>query len=82
MSLWSRMSHHERLMSRMADANDADLDLALQCGDLGLEEYRSAVLSCMGCSDASGCERLLSEKQGGIPDFCRNGSMIRRLSEH
>ena len=81
MSSSSRLQHHERLMSRMAEANGVDLDLAMQRGDLGPDLYLGAAKSCTGCSDPERCERFLDEGRSGIPDFCRNGDMIRRLAD-
>lgn len=81
MSVWSRLSLHESLFSRMADVNGADLPLAMQSGQLTPESFRSGVLSCMGCSKPDACEARLTSDTPGIPDFCRNGAMIRRLAQ-
>ena len=81
MSIWSRISLHERLFSRMADLNGADLPDAMQSGELSPESFRSGVLACTGCSEPGTCETVLRRGDRGIPDFCRNGAMIRRLAE-
>lgn len=43
-----RFHAHERLMSRLADANGVDFDLMMQSGALSPETYEAAVLNCTG----------------------------------
>ncbi len=80
MSSLPRFQAHERLMSRMADAQGADLERAMQFGDLTPEDYGDAVLACTGCSDPEGCRHHLAEHRPGIPEFCRNSDMIQRIA--
>lgn len=80
MSNLHRFQAHERLMSRMADAQGADLDRAMQFGELTPEEYTDAVLGCTGCSDVDGCKGHLQDNRTGMPGFCRNQDMIQRLA--
>ena len=81
MSYEARFKVHEQLMSRMADANGADLDLAMQQGDLSPGDYHAAVQKCTGCSDPESCRSFLQDGRSGIPNFCRNQDMILRFSE-
>ncbi len=81
MSNMPRFQEHERLMSRMADANGVDLDLAMQQGDLTPENFTAAVLACTGCSDPGACNQHLQDGLTEIPAFCRNGDMIARLAK-
>ena len=80
MSEFTRFQAHERLMSRMADAQGADLDRAMQFGELSPEDYTDAVLACTGCSDPAGCRTHLQQERAGIPGFCRNRGMIERIA--
>ncbi|MCG6883327.1 MAG: DUF6455 family protein [Silicimonas sp.] len=72
---------HERLMTRMADAQKIDLDIAILRGELSPEEYSDAVLACTGCSVPEACERHMEEGRFGVPRFCRNGDMLARLAK-
>lgn len=81
MSILQRIDRHARLFSRMADANGADLDLALQAGAVSPGEIREAVLSCTGCTDPGACESLLDAGTEGVPSFCRNAGLIRQLGD-
>lgn len=81
MSYEARFKAHEQLMTRMADANGADLDLAMQTGSLSPESYEAAVHNCTGCSDPDGCKSFLRDERSGLPNFCRNQDLILRLSE-
>lgn len=81
MSFWSRLSRHESLFSRVAGNSGADLPLAMQSGHLTPERYRSAVLTCMGCSNPEACEASVSAGTHGVPEFCRNGAMLKRLAD-
>ena len=81
MSVQARFDRHERLFSRMADRNGADLDLALLVGATTEGELRAGVESCMGCTGPDRCEALLDGDVEGLPSFCRNKDMIRDLAE-
>lgn len=81
MSFVSRLGLADKLFSRMADVNGADLPLAMQSGELSPDEYRRGVLSCSGCTQSDTCETFLRRGEAGIPDFCRNSGMIRRLAD-
>lgn len=81
MSTMERFQSHERLMTRLADANGVDFDLKLQTGEVTPDFYNDAVLKCTGCSDPDGCRRHLQEGRSGIPSFCRNRDDLLRLSE-
>lgn len=80
MSTLERFRKHERLMSRMADANGIDLDLKMQSGELTPASYEDAVLNCTGCSDPEGCQKHLGEGRSGFPTFCRNRDALLRLA--
>ncbi len=80
MSFLTRIDRHQRLFSRMADRNGADLDLALQSGLTSPESLRAGVLSCTGCTGPERCESLLDHGVEGIPAFCRNADMIRAIA--
>jgi hypothetical protein len=81
MSFLSRIDRHQRLFSRMADTQGVDLGLEMQKGELSPEEYRGGVLACTGCSNPDGCETELNRGLDTVPDYCRNVSLIRRLTD-
>lgn len=80
MSYIDKLERHERLMTRMADRNGADVFLAEQVGLVSPEEVYDATLACTGCAAVETCETHLDAGAPGIPDYCRNGEMIRRLA--
>lgn len=79
MSTTSKTAHHEQLMERMATRNGADLDLARQSGLIEGTEIVEALVACMGCSDAGDCKSRLDRELPGLPDYCRNASLISRV---
>lgn len=81
MSNMERFRNHERLMTRLADANGVDLELKMQTGEVTPDFYKDAVLNCTGCSDPDGCQKHLDEGRPGIPSFCRNRDTLLRLAE-
>jgi hypothetical protein len=75
------MALAERRMSQMADKNGADLDLAMQSGDLLPDDYVAAAYSCTGCACGDACDQFLNKKEEtGFPSYCRNSDMLRRLA--
>lgn len=80
MSDVDKLERHERLMSRMADLNGADLALAEQVGLITSEEKFDATLACTGCAAVPDCQERLDADTPGMPDYCRNTEMIRRLA--
>ena len=52
----SRLVHHERLMSRMASRNGADLDLAVMTGAVSPGELHHAAQACTGCTHPDECQ--------------------------
>jgi len=81
MSIFDRIDRHERLFSRMADMNGADLDLAMQSGRLAPDRFRGAVLSCTACVAPEDCEERINRGQTGLPAYCRNAKMICNVAE-
>lgn len=81
MPFMSKLDRHEKLMSRLADRNSADLELALQSGVIAPEEYRSAVFKCSSCTNPEACEARLDAGDSGIPEFCRNTQMLERAAD-
>ena len=81
MSTMQRYQHHERLMTRMADANGVDLELKKQMGEVSSDAYQTYVERCTGCSDPEGCQAHLQGAVAGFPSFCRNADTILRLAE-
>ena len=66
MSYEARFKAHEQLMTRMADANGADLDLAMQTGSLSPESYEAAVHNAhIAC--------LCNGPLGGLASVCGQG---------
>ena len=80
MSAYDRLEVHARLMDRMADRNGADLDLALQSGRITPEKLRAAILSCTACTNPEDCEHRLETGEEGVPDYCRNADLIKRVA--
>jgi hypothetical protein len=80
MSILTRIDHHEKLMSRMADRNGADLDLALQTGMVSPGELQDAVLTCTGCTEPEACEARLDSGETGLPGYCRNADLITSIA--
>ena len=56
-----------------------DLDLARQSGLIEGTEIVEALVACMGCSDAGDCKSRLDRELPGLPDYCRNASLISRV---
>lgn len=81
MSYFEKLKRHERLMTTMADRNGADLSLAEQVGLVAPEEVFAAAQSCMGCGSVVACESHLSTGDAGLPNYCRNTEMIRRIAD-
>ena len=80
MSYHHKLARHEALMTRMASQNEADLPLAEAVGLISPEDLFEAVQSCTGCAGVSACEEVLETGEPGLPDYCRNASMIRRIA--
>jgi hypothetical protein len=80
MSDTEKLRRHEQLMLRMGDRNGADFMLAEQVGLVSPEEIFEATLSCTGCSEVEACETHLDSGAKGIPSYCRNEGLIRRLA--
>lgn len=80
MSYIDKLERHERLMTRMADRNGADVLLAAQIGLVTPEELFAATQSCTSCSAVEACETHLDAGDAGLPDYCRNKDMILRLA--
>lgn len=81
MSYIEKLKHHERLMTTMAERNGADLVLAEQVGLVSPEEIFEATQACTGCGAVSACESHLSTGDAGLPNYCRNSEMIRRIAD-
>ena len=81
MSHSDKLERHKRLMTTMAARNGADVAIAEQVGLLTPEEVQHATVACAGCSDVASCEQQLAAGEGGLPEFCRNDGMIRRLAQ-
>ena len=79
MSTTSKTAHHEQLMERMATRNGADFDLGRQSGLIDGTDIVEALVSCLGCSDAGDCASRLDRETPGLPDYCRNASLIARV---
>lgn len=79
MSHIEKLERHERLMTRMADRNGADVSLAEQIGLVAPEEIFAATQACTGCTAVENCETHLETGARGMPDYCRNQDLIRRL---
>lgn len=80
MSYVENLQRHQRLMTRMADRNGADVHLAEQVGLVTPEEIFTATQSCTGCGAVEDCETHLESDVEGFPDYCRNKEMLRRLA--
>lgn len=81
MSYIDKLARHERLMTTMAEQNGADLLLAEQVGLVTPEELFSATQACTGCSGVAACESHLEAGEPGLPGYCRNSEMIRRIAD-
>lgn len=81
MSFTARKLARERLMSRMADRNGADLDVAVMTGALSPEELSDAALSCLACTNPEDCAGRLEAGEEGIPEYCRNAALIRSVAQ-
>ena len=81
MSTTSKTAHHEHLMERMATRNGADFDLARQSGLIDGNDIVEALVSCLGFSDAGDCATRLDRETPGVPDYCRNATLIARVEE-
>lgn len=81
MSYIDKLQHHQRLMTRMAEQNGADVAIAEQVGLISPEEVFEATLACSGCSAVQACEAHLDQGVAGLPGYCRNADMIGRLAK-
>lgn len=81
MSYIDKLARHERLMNTMAEQNGADLLLAEQVGLVTPEELFSATQACTGCGAVTACESHLQAGDPGLPGYCRNREMIRRIAD-
>ena len=83
MSLVSRLDRHSRLVGRMADALDVDLEEKMMRGEMRPEEMRSAVLRCVGCSDPGDCTAKLDDGliADEAPVYCRNQALMAQLRD-
>lgn len=83
MSWTNRFDKHAGLVHRMAGTLGVDLAEEMLGGSLPPQEFRSAVLSCMGCKEAGACERWLAEHAAGsavTPSYCRNRERLEALA--
>ncbi len=76
-----RVAKHAQLVNAMADKSGVDLPRALASGLVTGEGLRTAVVSCMGCTQTDECAQHLSqaEEAAAPPDFCRNRDVFLRL---
>ena len=81
MSQSNKLERHGRLMKTMAGLNGADIAIATQVGLLTSEEVVQATIACSACTGVAACEQQLAAGEGGLPEFCQNDGMIRRLAQ-
>ena len=81
MSQNDKLERHERLMTTMAGLNGADIAIATQVGLLTSEEVQQATVACAACTGVAACEQQLAAGGAGLPEFCQNDGMIRRLAQ-
>ena len=81
MSQNDKLERHERLMTTMAGLNGADIAIATQVGLLTPEEVDQATVACAACTGVEACEQQLAAGEAGLPEFCQNDGMIRRLAQ-
>ena len=74
------LARHWGLMNAMARKAGVDLGVEFIDGRLGRSVLRSAVLSCTRCGSVAACEAFIGDGEaGGLPDYCRNRSLILAL---
>ena len=81
MSQSDKLERHQRLMTTMAGLNGADVEIARQVGLLTPEEVLEATVACAACTGVATCEQQLTTGEAGLPEFCQNDGMIRRLAQ-
>lgn len=84
MSILMKLDRHAGLVNRMADTLEIDLAEAALRGEMAGQDFRSMVMSCVGCTHAGDCEHFLDEHRidgaEEAPSYCRNHDLFDRLA--
>ena len=75
---------HYWLAIGMADAAGADLQRALDAGDISHEDWAAVVARCRGCGWTEGCDCWLRAQGKGaadVPRACPNADFFDRILE-
>lgn len=81
MTCAARRKKHEKLVDGMATRLGLDLDLLSMKGALDQRARDDAIVRCMGCLEADGCNEWLEAhpKADKTPDYCRNTALFETL---
>lgn len=83
--IWtSRYARHAALVHRMAETLGVDLVEEAQRGNMPPQDMRNTVMSCLGCTDPTGCADWLDDHVAGAaraPGYCRNRERLEAMAE-
>jgi len=68
----------------MARRLGVNLTEAMHDGHLSQADFAQMILTCRTCKGSDGCLASLSDfsdVRGSAPDWCKNGTLLRELSE-
>jgi len=85
MGVLDRIDRHADLVDRMADTVGVNLVEAAQRGEIAEGTLRSAVFSCIGCTEPLACKDWLDAHPDGAhetPEYCRNKALFDRLTDN
>ncbi len=70
---------HYWLAKRMATCTGADLQAALDAGEIDHADWAAVVTRCRGCNWVEGCEAWMAEQERGaadVPQACPNAAVF------
>jgi hypothetical protein len=84
MGMHGNIDLHFWITRGMARRMGVDLTEAIHQGALSQADFAQMIARCRSCSGAEGCMAYLSqltEQRGSAPDWCKNGTILRELSD-
>ncbi|MHA6324563.1 DUF6455 family protein [Roseivivax sp. CAU 1753] len=78
----AKLEKHHRIVTRMSEALDLDLEVERQKGAFAPGEMEDAVLACTHCDSTEACATWLTQQDTPVadaPEYCRNRSRFAAL---
>ncbi len=75
-------TRHYWLAKRMAKCTGADLQAALEAGEISHTDWSDLVTRCRGCEWVVGCEAWMDQQNPGasdVPQACPNSATFERI---